>query len=214
MLRKPVFSAMGAVALLLAAASALAHDGVEHRTQTEALKHQMESSNTPGFPDIKGGDFTLVDHRGRTRTSRNPDGHFQLLFFGYANCEAICSVALPRMADAIDLLAEDDITVTPILITVDPQRDTVETLKDRVGDIHPRLIGLTGEPVALSHAYKAFQIEKSLVYEHPEAGPIYAHGSFLYLLSPDGGFETILPPILSPERIADVVKGYVGNSES
>ena len=195
--------------------SSFAHDGVVHENLGEALKHQEETSpNTLGFPDVKGGDFDLVDHNGAKRTSKNPDGHFQLIFFGYANCKAICSVALPRMAQAVDMLKVQNIEVTPLLITVDPERDTVDNMKEALAFHHKDMIGLTGSKDALDKAYKAFNVEKSLVYEHPEEGPIYAHGSFIYLIGPDGDFKTLLPPILSPERIAEVTKGYISDKKS
>ena len=202
--------AAGVFATIIMGGSATAHDGVVHENLDEALKHQEETSpNTLGFPDVKGGDFDLVDHHGNRRTSKNPDGHFQLIFFGYANCKAICSVALPRMAAAVDILKEQNITVTPLLITVDPERDTVENMKKALAYHHKDMVGLTGSEEALDVAYKAFNVEKSLVYEHPEEGPIYAHGSFIYLIGPDGAFITLLPPILGPERISEVTKGYI-----
>ncbi len=195
--------------------SGFAHDGVKHKTLDEALQHQQETTpNTAGFPDVKGGDFDLVDHDGNRRTSKDPDGNYQMVFFGYASCKAICSVALPRMAAAIDLLDANDITVTPLLITVDPERDTQEEMKEALAIHHSRMIGLTGSEEALQTAYDAFQVKKSLVYEHPEEGPIYAHGSFIYLLDPDGNFKTLLPPILSPERMAEVMQSYVDGSAS
>ncbi len=202
-------------AFMLMGAAAIAHDGVVHEDLGEALKHQEETSpNTLGFPDVKGGDFDLIDHHGRERTSKNPDGHFQLIFFGYANCKAICSVALPRMAAAVDMLKEQNIKVTPLLITVDPERDMIDNMKDALAYHHEDMVGLTGSEAALEIAYKAFNVEKSLVYEHPEEGPIYAHGSFIYLIGPNGDFKTLLPPILSPERIAEVAKGYISGEKS
>ncbi len=193
----------------------IAHDGVVHENLNEALKHQEETApNTLGFPDVKGGDFDLIDHNGQKRTSKNPDGHFQLIFFGYANCKAICSVALPRMSAAVDILTNDKIDVTPLLITVDPERDTVDNMKEALAYHHEDMIGLTGSEDQLDVAYKAFNVEKSLVYEHPEEGPIYAHGSFIYLIGPDGDFKTLLPPILSPERMAEVAKGYISGEKS
>jgi len=201
--------------LFASAIGAFAHDGVKHESLDEALRHQQETSpNTAGFPEVKGGDFNLIDHNGTPRTSKNPEGHYQLVFFGYANCKAICSVALPRMAGAIDILDSQSITVTPLLITVDPQRDTVDNMKEALAYHHNRMIGLTGSEEALQVAYDAFQVEKSLVYEHPEEGPIYAHGSFIYLLGPDGGFKTLMPPILSSDRMAEVVKSYIEGRQS
>jgi len=165
--------------------------------------------NTPGFPTVKSGDFKLVDHHGNPRTSVNPNGEYQLLFFGYAKCKAICSVALPTMAEATDLLDAMGHPVTPVLITVDPKRDTVAALKDAVPEMHRKMVGLTGPEEALSKAYDAFQVTKKFVFTHPEEGDVYTHGSNIFLLSPDGEFKTLLPPIISPVRIAEIVAGYI-----
>ncbi|MEL7048224.1 MAG: SCO family protein [Pseudomonadota bacterium] len=187
-----------------------------HKSAEEAERHRSQvqagietPADTPGFPDIKGGDFRLVDQTGKTRTSRDPDGQFQLVFFGYASCKAICSVALPRMVEAVDQLETAGARVTPVLITVDPERDTVASLKSAVADIHPRLVGLTGDKVALQGAYDAFQVTRNVVFEHPEYGAVYAHGSYIYLLGPDGAFLTLLPPVLGTERIAQIVRKYI-----
>ena len=68
------------------------------------------------------------------------------------------------------MLGSDADKIQPILITVDPERDTVDALKDAVGDIHPRLVGLTGTPENLDAAYKAFNLEKKFLFEHVDEG--------------------------------------------
>ena len=175
---------------------------------------QVAASNTPGFPEIKSGDYDLVDHRGNRRTSKSPEGTFQLLFFGYSNCKAICSVALPNLAEAVDILEGMNAPVTPVLITVDHERDTVAALNDAVGDIHPKLVGLTGTPANLDAAYKAFNLEKKFLFEHVDEGAVYSHGSFIYLLGPDGAFKTLFAPVISPVRIAEISAGYIAAAGS
>ncbi|MGI9356308.1 MAG: SCO family protein [Rhizobiaceae bacterium] len=165
--------------------------------------------NTPGFPSIKNGDFRLIDQHGNERTSASPDGEYQLLFFGYTTCKAICSVALPTMAEATDLLEALGHPVTPVLITVDPERDTIAALRETVPEMHRKMVGLTGSDEALSEAYKTFQITKKFVFKHPDEGDVYTHGSNIFLLSPDGKFKTLLPPITSPVRIAEIAAGYI-----
>lgn len=172
----------------------------------------VDASNTPGFPKIKGGDFELTDHHGNLRTSISPQGNFQLLFFGYSSCKAVCSIALPNLAEAIDLLEGMNAVVTPILVTVDPERDTVEALRHSVADIHPRLVGLTGTPQQLDQAYKAFNLDKKFLFEHVDEGAVYSHGSFIYLLGPDGSFKTLFAPVISPVRIAEVSAGYIAQA--
>lgn len=202
------------LAASLAAFPLAAHDGEDHGTKAEALEHlsggaaSAEGAATP-FPIILGGSYALTDQHGRTRTEADPDGRAQLLFFGYATCQAICTVALPRMAEIAALTAEAGVEVTPVMITVDPARDTPETMASALAEHHPAMIGLTGDDAALAAAYDAFQVEKKVVFEDPELGPVYAHGSFIYLLSSSGKMLTLMPPIIDPARGAEIVAKYL-----
>jgi protein SCO1/2 len=210
------FSLLAALLVIGLTEAASAHDGVRHDTADDAARHAAKSAaaapNTPGFPNVVGGDYHLIDQNGRARSSKDPAGHYQMIFFGYASCKAICSVALPRMAQAVDILAAKGIPVTPLLITVDPERDTEAAMREALPAIHPKLIGLTGSRHALAAAYKAFSVEKKLVYVHPDEGPIYAHGTFVYLTGPDGAFKTLMPPVLAPERMAEIVASYANGA--
>jgi protein SCO1/2 len=166
---------------------------------------------TPGFPGAAvGGPFRLVDQRGAARTEVDPAGRPQLVFFGYAACPGICSAALPALAELTDRLKAAGRPATPILITIDPALDTVARLGPAAAAIHPDLVALTGAPEALAAARAAFQVEAELLFVSPEHGPIYAHGSYVYLLDAEGRFLTLLPPILSPARMAEIVLSYVG----
>ncbi len=200
----------------LLAAPAFAHDGVVHGSDEEAAAHKAETGAAVGVPtpnlpfpvDIKA-EFALTDQDGQEVTQADFAGKPMAIFFGYANCEAICSVALPRLGQALDILGEEAGALTPLVITVDPKRDTVETMGPALAKWHPKLRGLTGPEAALADARKAFQVETSLVGEDPEGNPIYAHGSFIYLIGGDVKVLTLLPPILGPERMAEVIRGYL-----
>ncbi|MEM9733661.1 MAG: SCO family protein [Pseudomonadota bacterium] len=173
------------------------------------LPFAVDANNTPDFPAVKTGDFDLIDQYGRQRRSASRNGSHQLVFFGYAQCKAICSVALPSIAETVDLLKGMGSAVTPVLITVDPKRDTVDALRVAVRDIHPTMEGLTGPEEKLEAAYKAFNLEKKFLFTHPEEGDVYAHGSFIYLLAPDGEFRTLFAPVTSPARMAEITAGYI-----
>lgn len=201
----------------LVAWPAFAHEGVDHDTPDEAARHKAETASLPApqglpLPFNLGGPFTLTDHTGAMRTAADPDGNFQLLFFGYANCEAICSVALPIMADVTDRLRADGHNVTPVMITVDPKRDTVENIGAPLQEIHPDFVGLTGSEAELAPVYDLFAVEKSVVFEEPDGSEVFAHGSHIYLLDGDGKVLTLLPPILSVERITEITAAYSENS--
>ena len=169
----------------------------------------LASDSTP-FPLAIGGPFALIDDQGDARTQSDPQGNMQLLFFGYANCPSICATSLPLMGQISDRAADGGVRVTPVMITVDPERDQVGTMTDALAAHHPGFVGLTGGADALNAAYKAFRVSRSLVYTDPEYGPIYAHGSHIYLLDPEGALLTLIPPILTPERAAEIVLSYAG----
>lgn len=198
-----------ALALLLWPMAAAAHDGVVHATDDAAANHVAQGLPLPF--DL-GGDFTLTDQHGATRRQADPAGHLQLLFFGYAQCQEICSVALPQMAELTTQLAKTGVAITPVLITVDPLRDTPAAMGPALEKLHPDFIGLTGDDAALADVYKLFSIESALVFDDPASGPVYAHGSFLYLLDAQGKFLTVLPPILSNDRMKEIIAGYAGES--
>ncbi len=162
------------------------------------------------FPADIGGAFSLIDHGGRVVTEMDFRGRFMLVFFGFARCEGICPVGLEHMVQAVDLLGEAGQVVQPVLITVDPENDTPEVLAARVAEIHPRLVGLTGTPEAVASARRAYKVDATPVGQSWKGTPLINHGSFLYLMDPDGQLQTILPPVLGPNRMAEIIRRYVG----
>jgi protein SCO1/2 len=188
----------------LLASGALAHDGAVLPATTQPAARGAGPALP--FPIEITPRFALIDHAGRAVTQADFAGRPMTIFFGYANCEAICPVALPNLAAALDLLGPEGAEIAPILITVDPARDTPAALARRLAQYHPRLIGLTGSAAALAEARAVFQVETSQVAETPEGAPLYAHGSFIYLVGRDGVVKSLLPPVLSPERMADLMR--------
>ncbi|MEM1274154.1 MAG: SCO family protein [Pseudomonadota bacterium] len=163
------------------------------------------------FDDL-GGSFALTDQTGAIRTETDPEGHAQLLFFGYANCQEICSAALPLMGEVADILEAEGTPVTPVMVTVDPARDTVEDIGPPLEVFHNGFIGLTGTEDELQVAYDAFGIEFEELFIDPFYGPVYAHGSFIYLLDAEGGVLTMLPPILAPDHMAEIIAANIGET--
>ena len=161
------------------------------------------------LPFDVGGPYALINHHGQPHTQVDPDGQPQLLFFGYANCPAICSAAMPLMADIADNLAGEGITIRPVMITVDPARDTVEAMGPALAKIHDRFLGLTGDEDALAVAYAAFSVEHELAYVDIADGPIYTHGSLIYLMDAEGEVLTLIPPVLDDHTATQIALKYL-----
>lgn len=185
--------------------SATAHDGEKHPKPKLATL----PPNAAPLPFDVGGPFSLIDHHGTPRTDQDFRGKFMLVFFGYANCQSICPVGLRRMTAAMDSLGTAGENIQPLLISVDAAHDTPETMRNEVPKVHPRLIGLTGTDEQLKAAAKAYQVETKKVSETADGKPVFAHGSFIYLMRPDGKLATIIPPVLGDDHMAGIMRRYV-----
>ncbi|MEM7059145.1 MAG: SCO family protein [Pseudomonadota bacterium] len=186
---------------------------IEEARAQAATHPEMKLAAAPSvalpFPVAIKAKFDLTDHNGRDVTEASFAGKSMAIFFGYANCEAICSVALPRLGEALELMGDKADNVAALMITVDPQRDTVEAMGPALAKWHPKLVGLTGSDQALADARNAFQVTSEKIFDDPEGNPVYAHGGFIYFVGEDGEVRTIMPPILGPERMAELMTSYM-----
>jgi len=200
---RTAFLALGTIILMVGQAAA--HDGKKHApTPSPTL-----AAKPPALPFDVGGPFKLIDHHGKERTDQDFRGQFMLVFFGYANCQSICPVGLRRMTAALDALGPTGAKVQPLLISVDAANDTPDSMRPEVLKVHPRLLGLTGTDAQLKSAAKTYQVESKVVSRTPDGKPIFAHGSFIYLMDPDGKLATIIPPVLVDEQMAGIIRRYV-----
>ena len=133
-----------------------------------------------------GGPFHLTDQTGKSRTDADFRGQYLLVYFGYTNCPDVCPTTLQTITNALDKLGPEAAKVTPIFITVDPERDTADVLRAYASNFHPRLVALTGSATEIAAAAKAYRIYYAKVGE----GPNYSmdHSSIVYLMGPDGKY--------------------------
>lgn len=112
--------------------------------------------NTQLTPPDKAFDFALVNQDGRPQTLSDLQGNVVLIFFGYTNCPDICPATLSDMQLIYNRLGADSDRVRMVFITVDPDRDTSDTLKRFVSRFDDRIIALTGDNAALQATYAAY----------------------------------------------------------
>jgi len=202
--------ALAAAAVLAALPAAIgAREAATARAEAAARAEAPAPAGGLPFPVAIRADFDLVDHHGRRRIAERM-GRPMAVFFGYATCEAVCSAAIPLMAAAVEMAGPAAADVLPVVITVDPGRDTPGAMRRALGEIHPRLLGLTGGERALAAARAAFRVDAEEIMIGPDGHPVIAHGSFVYLVDADGLVRSVLPPILGPERMAELVVRHLG----
>jgi protein SCO1/2 len=148
-----------------------------------------------------GGPFHLVDQQGRTVTDQDMKGRPFLVFFGFTNCPEICPTTLFEMSEVFRSLGTDADRAGGLFITVDPERDTPQMLKEYLSNFDPHLRGLTGDAQSLASAIKGYRIYARKV---PTADGSYTmdHTALVYLMDKDGRFVAPFNLKRRPEEAA------------
>jgi protein SCO1/2 len=170
-----------------------------------------------------GGSFAMTDHLGNRMTEADYRGRYLLIFFGYTFCPDVCPTGLQAMSIALDMLGARAEGVTPIFVSLDPERDTPAILADYVESFHPRLVGLTGSVTEVKSMARLFFVRYYKLYMPPPTNAddnakevddnsryLINHSSATYLVGPDGKGLSILPHGVTPEAIAAAIERHVG----
>lgn len=172
---------------------------------------QCRASTVAGGAGALGGPFELVNGDGETVTDADVITAPSLLYFGYTFCPDVCPLDVARNAVAVEVLEEQGMTVTPVFISIDPQRDTPEVVKDFAINMHERMIGLTGSPEQVAAASKAY---RTYYRAHEAEDDFYLvdHSTFSYLVLPEHGFVEFFRREIAPEQVADAISCFVENA--
>lgn len=160
-----------------------------------------------GGPVAIGGPFALTDQDGRAVTEQSYAGELMLVYFGYTNCPDICPTGLQTIAIAMDELGEAGKAVRPILITVDPERDTPAALKEYVQAFHPRLVGLTGSPEQIAKVAREYRVYyQKAELKGSSLGYAVDHSGFMYLMDGRGRYLAHFRHDISPGELAQRIR--------
>ena len=177
--------------------------------QPSGLTVEVGTVSGSGAADI-GGPFTLVDQHGQARSDQDFRGKFMLVYFGYTFCPDFCPSSLSVMTQALDRLAKQDpevaASVVPVLISIDPERDTVEALAAYAPHFHERLVALTGTPEAVADAAAGYRVYYAKAESDAASDYLMDHSTFIYLMDPEGRYATHFSHYATPEEIAQAIE--------
>ena len=153
----------------------------------------------PGAPDPISGrpmpvsamDFALIDHEGRPVGPETLIGRASLVFFGFTWCPQVCPTTLADISHWLDGLGTEAEALGVVLITVDPERDSVAAMAEYVGHFHPRIRGWTGSPAEIARAAEGFRVR----YEkQPLEGGDYTmnHTASVFIFDAQGALVSII----------------------
>jgi protein SCO1/2 len=191
--------------VLAAGAAACAQPGREQpeprRADAARLMNELMSGRHP-----IGGPFTLSAPDGRRVSLGDFRGKLVLLYFGYVHCPDVCPTDLAAVSAALEALGTQAAEVQPLFVTLDPDRDTPEVLREYVAAFHPRFIALTGSEAEVRRIATVYKVFYERVPQPGASGYAIDHTAFTFLLDRDGNFHSLFPPGTPPQRIATMLR--------
>jgi protein SCO1/2 len=152
-----------------------------------------------------GGPFSLIDNTGRRISESTFKGRKTLVFFGFTYCPDVCPQTLYSIGAAMSLLPDDEIRPMTALISVDPDRDTPETLTRYISSngFPSDITALTGSQEELKAAAGGFAASFERVDDpSSQSGYLMNHTSIIYLMDEAWKLETFFTPDTRPEDMA------------
>ena len=131
-------------------------------------------------------EFELTDAGGNRVRAVDLRGRWLLIFFGYTYCPDLCPTALGEIAGALAQLGPLAAQVQPVFVSIDPQRDTPEALREYVQNFDARILPLSGSAEQLARAAGSFGV---VFYKVPGPTPdeyTFAHNAIMTLVGPEG----------------------------
>lgn len=154
-----------------------------------------------------GGPFTLTASDGRTVTQKDFSGEPTLIFFGYTHCPDVCPATLFEMSEVLRALGPDK-KAAALFITVDPERDSPDVLKDYLASFDPRIVGVTGSRQQIDPVLKEFRVYSRKVANE---GDDYTmdHTALVYLMDKQWRFVRPFRLDRKPEVAAAELAKYL-----
>lgn len=157
-----------------------------------------------------GGDFTLTSVNGEQSLS-DFKGKLVLAYFGYTYCPDICPTNLGNLSVAYrQLTPEEKDNLQILFISVDPERDTPERLKQYADYFEANIIGMTGDPKTIAEISRRYGVVYAKV-DDPNNGTNYAvdHSAFTYVVDQQGNWKQQLPHATSPDIFVKTIREYL-----
>ncbi|PSL17937.1 SCO family protein [Shimia abyssi] len=174
---------------------------------------QCRQGQVAGGAAAIGGPFELISETGETVTDKDILVEPTLIYFGYTYCPDVCPMDVARNAEAVEILEGNGQSVQPVMISIDPERDTPEVLAEFTDYLHPRMVGLTGSAAqvkAASQAYRTYY-KKQEAEDGDDEFYLVDHSTFTYLTLPEIGFVEYFKRDVTPEDMAVRVGCFLEN---
>ena len=176
----------------------------------------VNDQQTERRPDIQGllwpepkqlADFSLIDQAGREFRFSNLLNKWSFIFFGYTNCPDICPATLAILKEVNDMLEKTGgvSDVQTIFVTVDPERDSIQKLKEYTGYFNPDFTGLGGTEEQVSSLAGQIGIFHQKSQLNDSENYLVDHTASIFLVDPKGRLIAIFS---APHQVEQILKSF------
>ena len=156
---------------------------------------------------LKGSTFSLKDMDNNIVTEKSFEGPLTAIFFGFTNCPDVCPMTLNKMDIVLEKLKKENKSIKLFFVSVDPERDTPEVIKDYLNSFETNFVGITGEKEKIFLLYKSWGIISQKVFN--ENGDYNIDHSSPVLLLKEGKYVARISPRDDIKRSIKIIKKYL-----
>lgn len=150
-------------------------------------------------------DFTLQATDGQSHSLSDLRGKWVMLYFGYTFCPDVCPTTMADLRQMKQELGSQGENIQVVMVTLDPERDTIERLASYVAAFDPGFIGMTGDEQAIADAATQFGVFHDQRTVEGASDYLIDHTSIVSVLDPEGHLRYVFPyGIGGPEMAADM----------
>jgi cytochrome oxidase Cu insertion factor (SCO1/SenC/PrrC family) len=161
---------------------------------------------------LVGGEFEATDQNGKRVTDKDFLGKYTLYYFGYTYCPDVCPAELQVISAALMQLPGAEEKFRVVFVSIDPERDTPQVMKDYVANFWPGTVGLTGSAEDIRKIAGKFRVYYGRAAGKEGVGKddyLMDHSSIVYLMGPDGKFIRHFPFGTAADDMANELKKAV-----
>lgn len=189
--------------IIVALIVALAY-GIKKSYEAKAISDEVNK-----LLEVKGGDFTLKDHDGNKISLQDFRGKAVLLFFGYTYCPDVCPTTLSDLNTVMKKLGESSKKVQVLYVTVDPERDKPERLKEYIGYFNSDFIGLWGKKEAIDKVTEIYYAPYHMQKPDESGDYLVWHSTTTFLIDKEGKFRQRLKYKMPPDEIKAAIEKII-----
>ena len=167
----------------------------------------IQSDKEKYVASFKGSEFSLKDMNNNLITDESFQGPLTAIFFGFTNCPDICPMTLNKMDIAISRLKKENKSLKLFFISVDPERDTPEVVKDYLNSFENNFVGITGEPEKIYLLSQSWGILSQKIFK--DDGEYNVDHSSPVILLKDGKYIARISHKDDIKRTIKILKKYL-----